>query len=114
MSLLKYIERLKRMDDLIRRKATGCSNTFAEKLNISRSQLLQDIKELRELGAPIEFCPIRKSYIYTTECSLSLSFLEHSESLKGGKNNFEFFDQSSMTGLSLFNFTASGWDNIKE
>ena len=29
MSLLKYIERLKRMDDLIRRKATGCADEFA-------------------------------------------------------------------------------------
>ena len=29
MSLLKYMERLKRMDDLIRRKATGCADEFA-------------------------------------------------------------------------------------
>jgi biotin operon repressor len=54
MSLLKYIDRLKRMDDLIRRKATGSPEEFSQKLNISRSQLLQDLKELKELGAPID------------------------------------------------------------
>jgi biotin operon repressor len=93
MSLLKYIDRLKRMDDLIRRKATGCTNEFAEKLNISRSQLLQDLKELRELGAPIEFCPISKSYLYTKNCTLSLDFLERADAIRGGGNGFEFFQQ---------------------
>lgn len=108
MSLLKYIDRLKRMDDLIRRKATGCAHEFAEKLDISRSQLLQDLKELRELGAPIEFCPINKSYLYTKKCTLSIDFLE-ADSIRGGKNNLENFHQSSIAGLPLFNFTPQGF-----
>lgn len=95
MSLLKYIERLKRMDDLIRRKTTGKAEQFASKLGISRSQLLQDVKELRELGAPIEYCNTIQSYIYTRPCSLSIEL----NKVKGGKNIFYFYEQSSMAGL---------------
>ena len=82
MSLLKYLERLKRMDDLIRRKATGSPEEFSRKLNISRSQFLQDLKELREMGAPIEYCKITRSYIYTKPCQPILSFNE--KSIQGG------------------------------
>ena len=99
MSLLKYIERLKRMDDLIRRKATGKAEEFAGKLGISRSQLLQDVKELRELGAPIEYSQTIQSYIYTKPCSLNIDL----NSVKSGKNIFDFFEQSSMAGLAFSN-----------
>ncbi|MBK7652717.1 MAG: HTH domain-containing protein [Flammeovirgaceae bacterium] len=74
MSLLKYIERLDRMNDLIRRKATGNPDEFAKKLQVSRSQLMQDLKELRDLGAPIEFCNASQSYWYTRECKVVLDF----------------------------------------
>lgn len=97
MSLLKYIERLKRMDDLIRRKATGRAEVFASKLGISRSQLLQDVKELRELGAPIEYCATTQSYIYTKPCSINLDL----SSARGGKNIFQFYDRSNMAGLAF-------------
>ena len=82
MSLLKYIDRLKRMDDLIRRRATGNPEQFSQKLNISRSQLLQDLKELKELGAPVDYCPVAHSYHYTRECQLLLNF-ESSKVLGG-------------------------------
>ena len=82
MSLLKYIDRLKRMDDLIRRKATGTPEEFSQKLNVSRSQLLQDLKELKELGAPVDFCRITQSYYYTRKCSMSLNF--ESSNILGG------------------------------
>lgn len=95
MSLLKYIERLKRMDDLIRRKATGKAEEFASKLGISRSQLLQDVKELRELGAPIEYCQTNQSYVYTKPCSLNIDL----NAVRGGKNSCVFYDRSSMAGL---------------
>lgn len=77
MSLLKYIDRLKRMNDLIGRRATGSPRDFARKLNISRSQLLQDIKELRDLGAPVVYDPLRKSYYYSEKCKLILDFKEN-------------------------------------
>lgn len=74
MSLLKYVNRLKRMDYLIRLKATGNATEFSKRLGISRSQLLQDLKEFRELGAPVRFCRSRQSYEYMSECLLNLEF----------------------------------------
>lgn len=101
MSLLKYIERLKRMDDLIRRKSTGRAQEFANKLGISQSQLYEDLKEIRQLGAPVEYCGVRKSYIYTTDTRLIFSFRNEFENIKGGKNNF---GDSSITGVPTFMF----------
>ena len=88
MSLLKYIERLKRMDDLIRRKATGNAQEFAEKLGISQSQLFQDLKEMKELGAPVNYCQISRSYEYTRECGVILDFGK--SKIYGGNNITDF------------------------
>ena len=96
MSLLKYIERMKRMDDLIGRKATGCATEFAQKLGISPSQLFQDLKEMKELGAPIQFCPIRRTYYYEKKGQLTVDFVTEAHSLKGGEN---FFPNLSFTPI---------------
>ncbi len=101
MSLLKYIERLKRMDDLIRRKATGCADEFASKLGISKSQLYDELKEMKELGAPLEYCQTRKSYIYNAETKLIVVFQKDLKEVKGGQN---IFIHSSITGVTQFKF----------
>lgn len=70
MGILKYIERAKRMDDLIRRKATGNAQEFARKLGISRSVLMDHLTELRELGAPIVYDECQCCYRYEGEFSI--------------------------------------------
>ncbi|NOS94486.1 MAG: HTH domain-containing protein [Cyclobacteriaceae bacterium] len=70
MSLLKYIERARRMDDLIRRRATGGSEEFARRLGISRSVLMENLKDLKEMGAPIQFCETTRTYYYKSEYHL--------------------------------------------
>lgn len=89
------------MDDLIRRKATGCADEFAAKLGISHSQLYQDLKEMKELGAPLEYCHIRKSYIYSREARLVFTFQRDFKQIKGGQNIFNY---SSITGAANFMF----------
>jgi predicted DNA-binding transcriptional regulator YafY len=79
MSILKYIERLKKMDDLIFKKATGNSNEFAKQMNVSPAQLFKDMKEMRELGAPIKYSQENRSYFYTNDCKLILDFIRPSE-----------------------------------
>lgn len=64
MSLLKFITRIQRIDSLIRKECTGPSDEFASKVGISRSMLMDNLREMRELGAQIEYCPRRKSYFY--------------------------------------------------
>lgn len=82
MNIIKYMERIKRMDDLIRRRATGTPDEFAEKLEISRSALLKYIRVLKNMGAPVEFDEHEKCYRYTASCEFRFGFEEGNE-----KNN---------------------------
>jgi len=64
MSLIKYIERLRRMDSLISMMSTGTPEEFAEKMGIKRSTLFESLQEMREFGVDIKYSFIRQSYYY--------------------------------------------------
>lgn len=64
MSLIKYLNRLRRMDSLISRMATGTPVEFAEKIGIKRSTLFLSLQEMREIGVDIKYSNIRQSYYY--------------------------------------------------
>jgi biotin operon repressor len=83
MSLLKSIDRLKRIDTMIRQQATGTSDEFARKLGISRSMLMENLREMKDLGASICFCPHRRTYFYTTEFGLLIGNISK-DKVKGG------------------------------
>lgn len=83
MSILKYLQRAKRMDDLIQRKATGNSEEFARKLGISRSVLMEHLRDLREMGAPIHYSEVCESYYYAQEFGIFLRKQEIKK-LQGG------------------------------
>lgn len=70
MSLLKSIERLQRMDYFINKEATGSSEEFAEKIGISRSTIMENLREMKELGAKLNYCHKRRSYYYENEFRL--------------------------------------------
>lgn len=104
MALLKYIERIKRMDQLIRMKATGNAAAFAEKMGLSRSVLMEYLSELKSMGAPIMYCSERQSYYYQQDCKLILDFQpKEQEKIKGGINFLNYFGQSEYTGLVAIN-----------
>ena len=99
MSALKYIERLQRMDQLIRMKATGTSDEFAEKMGISRSVLMDSIRDLRELGCEIVYCPVSQNYYYESEGRFHIGFLKSERhKIRGGLIFSNFFQQSENTG----------------
>lgn len=107
MSILKYIDRLKRMDNLIRRKATGTPDEFAEKLQLSKSMLMIDLADMKALGAPIQYDSTLKSYVYTCACHWSLDFVADKtelQAVRGGKNTFVETIHSNHIGLTLSNF----------
>ena len=93
------MHRLKRMDDLIRRKATGTPEEFAGRLKISPSQLYADLKEMRQMGAPILYCHNRKSYYYENDCKLVFDFMVDGHEIKGGNYIFDISLDSSITGV---------------
>jgi predicted DNA-binding transcriptional regulator YafY len=64
MSLIKYLNRLRRMDSLITKMSTGTPVEFAEKIGIKRSTLFQYLQEMRELGVDIKYSNFRQSYYY--------------------------------------------------
>jgi hypothetical protein len=93
MSLLKYIERLKRMDDLIRRKATGTPDEFATRMGLGKSVLMEELLDLKKLGAVIIYCKNRQTYYYQREFILKIGTLNNpnQQELRGGVNVFEDF-----------------------
>jgi len=64
MAFLKYFQRVRRIDDLIDRKATGTPDELARKVNLSRSVLMEYLREMKEIGFPVKFCRNRNSYYY--------------------------------------------------
>lgn len=101
MSTLKYVERLQRMDQLIRMKATGTSVMFAERMGISRSVLMETIKDLKDMGCEIAYCRIRQSYYYAKKGKLHIGFLaDESSRIKGGGK----FSQNSVSPIISDNY----------
>jgi predicted DNA-binding transcriptional regulator YafY len=64
MSMLKYVEKLRRIDLLIARRSTGTPREFADKLEIKRSTLFQYLQEMREMGVDIRYSHLLGSYYY--------------------------------------------------
>jgi biotin operon repressor len=90
MSLLKFITRIQRIDNLIIKECTGPSDEFASKVGISRSMLMDNLREMRELGAKIEYCPRRKSYFYESPFELVIGN-PSKRKLVGGREIQNFF-----------------------
>lgn len=64
MPLTKYINRIKYVDYLIKRKATGDLNKLAEKNKLCKSAMAAFLNEMKSLGFPIKYDRTRKSYYY--------------------------------------------------
>ena len=91
--LLKRIERIVRLDYLIRHGSTGNPTKLANKMNISVRQVYRIINEIQELGAPVYYDPVRESYLYEYKGRLLMKFqgleLDDFEQtkIKGGINS---------------------------
>ena len=71
----KTVDKLHRIDQLIRMKATGQPHELASRLRVSPSTLYEYIDIMRSvLLAPIKYCNIRRSYIYEEEGKLHIGF----------------------------------------
>ena len=70
------------MDDLIRRKATGTPEEFGMRLGIGKTALMEDLKELKELGAEVMYCRTRQSYYYGNAFEVKIGHIKSKEQLK--------------------------------
>ncbi len=67
--------KIQRIDCLLRLKSTGSPEEFAAKLDLSRSTLMRYLSKLKVMGAPIEFCYERNSYLYTESVQYFAGFV---------------------------------------
>ena len=70
MKFIKQLERLQKLDHLIKKECTGTPNDFAKKLGISRSHLYRLIEILKDYGAEIKYSRKQKNFHYTTPFNL--------------------------------------------
>jgi len=111
------MERLKFVDYLIQRKATGDLTTLAGKLNISRSQTVVFLKQMKDHGFPIKYCRKMGCYYYTEEGSLVRSLFQKNTTdnvrelsknelrkISGGKTILHIFPRADYISMSDGNF----------
>jgi predicted DNA-binding transcriptional regulator YafY len=72
--MIKHIEIIERMDQLIRLQATGSPEKFAQRLGISRTKLYRMIKLMKQLNAPIEYGIAIQSFVYTETVGFTFGF----------------------------------------
>lgn len=68
------LQRLTRIDYLIRIKGTGTPVQLADKLGLSVRSVYEYLNLMREFGAPIKFDSYRETYYYEEEGSFLVSF----------------------------------------
>ena len=74
MAITTYLERLQRIDQLIRLKATGPPQELADKLGVSKRTVYEYIQALKDMGAPICYCKVSKSYLYEENGRFEINF----------------------------------------
>jgi hypothetical protein len=80
MALYDYLNRIKRLDTLIRQKRTGPPKELAGKLGISERWLYSLMEELKmELDCPIRYDRRRRSYVYEKPGKVVIGFTKELE-----------------------------------
>ncbi|ANI89191.1 hypothetical protein A9P82_07740 [Arachidicoccus ginsenosidimutans] len=74
MSILRYLNRLVFIDYLVKRKATGDLQTFANKNGLSKSHMELTLKEMKEMGFPIKYDRNLHTYYYEKDGEMVKSF----------------------------------------
>ena len=105
MGLHDYFEKINRIDQFVRMRATGNPVEFSKKLGIAKSTLYLYINTMKLFDAPIEYNKEQKTFFYTRKGNLKIGFIteelteNESKNIKGGDitENFLYFFVSPMT-----------------
>jgi transcriptional antiterminator len=62
MKAIEQLERLQRINELIKAEKTGTPDEFANRLHISRRQLYEYISFIKDLGVDINYSKERKTF----------------------------------------------------
>jgi len=96
--LIKQINLIERIDQLVRMNATGRPKQLSERLNISEATLFRIIDAMKELNAPLHYDFAVGSYVYEEETQFKCGFytkpISNSDAMRiSGGNNFNNFIQ---------------------
>ncbi|MEW7281142.1 HTH domain-containing protein [Aquimarina sp. 2201CG1-2-11] len=103
--IVKQLELIDRMDQLIRLQATGSPRTLASRLGISRTTVYRLIDVMKELNAPVSYDIKLQSFVYESAVKFKVGFIpqelsyDETRRINGGKkikkyifyNNVPFF-----------------------
>jgi len=96
MKAITQLERLKKMNRLIKTEHTGKPEEFARQLGVCQSHLFNLIDDLKIMGAPIRYSRTRQTYFYAKDFEIklqySLCFVQQDQIKKifGGRNKKSF------------------------
>ena len=74
MKAIEQLERLKKMNRLIKAEHTGNPDEFSRRLGISRRQLYSDIEYLKDMGVEINYSKGRKTFYFCNGNQLEISY----------------------------------------
>ena len=74
MDFITQLERINRINQLIKRKATGSPAQLARRLELSERRVYQLISLIKTLGAPIYFDRAHNSYCYSENVEFIVGF----------------------------------------
>lgn len=72
--MIKQIELIERVDQLIRLQATGSPDDLAYRLAISKTKLYRIINTMKSLNAPIEYDITIQSFVYVEAVGFTFGF----------------------------------------
>ncbi|TWF40654.1 hypothetical protein FHW36_104337 [Chitinophaga polysaccharea] len=104
MAILKHIKRLKYIDFMIRRKATGDLDSFARKNGLCKRAMTGIISEMKELGFPIKYDRMKNTYYYEEEGQMVRSlFVKEGQLLTNDQlRNIGNYDRLCFSGVYVF------------
>ncbi len=75
--IIKQIELIERIDQLIRIQATGSPRQLAKRLKISKAKLYRIINTMRELNAPVVYDFALQSFKYEKAVGFKFGFYKY-------------------------------------
>jgi len=74
MKAFEQLERLKRMNRLIKERRTGTPSEFAKYLGISERHLYNSIEEIKEMGIIVKYTRVGNTFYYETGTELEIGY----------------------------------------
>ena len=74
MKAIEQLERLKRMNELIKAECTGTPEEFSNMLRISRRQLYAEIEYLKDIGIEISYSRRRRTFFFCNGHEIEISY----------------------------------------